>query len=255
MASKPPQPCLTIPLSLANSSHSGLIHTFRHFTIPEADFEKADYPYATRVSGVDDPQDVIHFSEFRAPFGPKDDFGCPGDVWIDVFPKKYGLYAKAKTKWTKWPGRTGHLTSMIVHPYFPMFLWCTEAGVTWTNYTQTLIFDGTLDPSPSSAPDVLAKFLAREVESRESDRMYPETGGSSRTHGQTDTPVVSRQVEPEQAASGRPVSTKIPFLITYKTEYNRPSFKIHCWTSQSLDSLSRRIWQSCPTKISASLRS
>ena len=98
----------------------------------------------------------------------------------------------------KWPGTT-RLTSMLVHPHLPVFLWCTETGVVWTHYTETLNFDKT-NQSRDSAQDMINKLLAREAMASVHDEMKLVAEGPS-TDDQTLTSVALRQVQSKQYAS------------------------------------------------------
>ena len=211
MTGKPPQPCLSLPINLVDSAHPALTGKLRYFTMSEADLQKVDYPYATKTSDWDNSQHVIHYNEFRAHFGPNYDFGHPGDVWIDVNPHNYGLYARSKNKWMKWPVSTGEITS-IVHPHLPVFLRCTETGVAWTH--ETLSSNSTIDQTEESARDIICKFLAREAETEasiqnEKKLVAERSSGDDQAH----TSEASPQVEPEQAVSDTP-------LLTYRKLIN-----------------------------------
>ena len=181
-----------------------------------ANLQKVDYPYATKAFDGDNNRHVIYYNEFRAQFGPNDDFGHPGDVWINIFPPTYGLYTRSKDKWMKWPGTTRQITPRILHPHLPVFLCCTETGISWIHHSETRNVGETIDQSPNGARDIIGKFLAREAKA-EAGEQDKRKLVAERSSNQNHTSVTSRQVEPEQAVSDGPLFTS---RFTYKKLIN-----------------------------------
>ncbi|KAA1477472.1 hypothetical protein DENSPDRAFT_844644 [Dentipellis sp. KUC8613] len=123
---KPHMPCFAYPHP---ASHSPTPFTFtrRHFsvkTVPDT------FPY-------DVPTDnglQIHYFEFRGKCPPPSDVGHPGDVWLDLTPGNYALYAcmHAPGQWARWPGPRKAKKQMFAHPLLPgRYLWCTRKHVLW----------------------------------------------------------------------------------------------------------------------------
>ncbi|KAF8169016.1 hypothetical protein K438DRAFT_1983593 [Mycena galopus ATCC 62051] len=85
----------------------------------------------------------IPFLEFRSLFDPPSDIGNPGDIWLNVSPPSYALFAlNAKKEWVrwpgptlewiKWPGPTLDKRRMLPHPFLPTYgLWCTIKHASW----------------------------------------------------------------------------------------------------------------------------
>ncbi|KIM77905.1 hypothetical protein PILCRDRAFT_824893 [Piloderma croceum F 1598] len=129
---KPLQPCLVNPIP-TSSSQTVIIYKHTYFNENANDLK--DYPYFTgRSIRSQGNACTIHYVEFRCASTPPSDIGHPGDVWIDLTPDKFGLYAKVGADWKKWPGLLAHDDSLIVHPHVPIrVLWCTKRCVTWLN--------------------------------------------------------------------------------------------------------------------------
>jgi hypothetical protein len=129
---KPLQPCLVNPIP---TSSSQIVIIYKHTYFYENAKDLKDYPYfAGRSIRNKGNACTIHYVEFRCASTPPSDIGHPGDVWIDLTPDKFGLYAKAGADWKKWPGLLAHDDSLIVHPHIPTrVLWCTKRYVTWLN--------------------------------------------------------------------------------------------------------------------------
>jgi hypothetical protein len=129
---KPLQPCLVNPIP---TSSSQIVIIYKHTYFDENANDLKDYPYfASRSIRSQGNACTIHYVEFRCASNPPSDIGHPGDVWIDLTPDKFALYAKVGADWKKWPGLFAHDDSLIVHPHVPTrVLWCTKRCVTWLN--------------------------------------------------------------------------------------------------------------------------
>ncbi|KAJ7192056.1 hypothetical protein B0H12DRAFT_1332151 [Mycena haematopus] len=75
----------------------------------------------------------VRFLEFRSLCDPPSDIGHPGDIWLNVSPSSYALFAlNAKKEWVRWPGPTLDKERMITHPYLSIYaLWCTIKQASW----------------------------------------------------------------------------------------------------------------------------
>src|ERR1700734_365721 len=127
---KPVQPCLAHPIP---TSSSQIVITYKHTYFDENASDLENYPYFASPSNRGQPQTrSIHFVEFRCVSAPPSDIGHPGDVWIDLTPNMFGIYAKVDGDWRKWPGLLTQDDSLIAHPHIPSrVLWCTKHRVTW----------------------------------------------------------------------------------------------------------------------------
>ncbi|KAJ6473110.1 hypothetical protein C8R45DRAFT_1012271 [Mycena sanguinolenta] len=75
----------------------------------------------------------IRYLEFRSLCDPPSDIGHPGDIWLNISPSSYALFAlNAKKEWVKWPGPALDKERMILHPYLSIYaLWCTIKQAGW----------------------------------------------------------------------------------------------------------------------------
>ncbi|TFY61994.1 hypothetical protein EVG20_g6857 [Dentipellis fragilis] len=111
----------------ASRSPKPFTYTRRHFTVKTV---PDTFPY-------DVPTDnglQIHYFEFRGKCPPPTDVGHPGDVWLDLTPGNYALYAcmQAPGQWARWPGPRKAKKQMFAHPLLPgRYLWCTRKHVLW----------------------------------------------------------------------------------------------------------------------------
>jgi hypothetical protein len=134
---RPLQPCLANPIP---TSSSQTVITYKHTSFDEDASDLGNYPYHVGLSNYGQGKTLtIHFVEFRCVGSPPSDIGYPGDVWIDLTPDQFGLYAKVGADWKKWPGLLTHSDSLISHPHIPTrTLWCTKHRVTWLKHTSLL---------------------------------------------------------------------------------------------------------------------
>ncbi|KAJ6463656.1 hypothetical protein DFH09DRAFT_1491513 [Mycena vulgaris] len=90
-----------------------------------------EFPF--RVPDLLQNRHPVHFLEFRALCDPPPDLGNPGDIWLNVSPPSYALFAlNAEKEWVRWPGPTLDTARMIPHPYLPVYaLWCTIKQASW----------------------------------------------------------------------------------------------------------------------------
>ncbi|KAJ7775639.1 hypothetical protein DFH07DRAFT_952027 [Mycena maculata] len=74
----------------------------------------------------------VRFLEFRSSSDPPADIGNPGDIWLNVSPASYVLFAlNANKEWVRWCP-TLDTAGMIVHPFLPLYaLWCTIKQASW----------------------------------------------------------------------------------------------------------------------------
>jgi hypothetical protein len=121
---KPPMPCIANPKP---SSASPILFAYerRHFTVKTL---PDSFPYEViRDNGLQ-----IHYFEFRGQGPPPADLGFPGDVWLNIRPGEFSLYAHTKTDWVVWPGPRKAKKQMFEHPLVPgRYLWCTRKHVLW----------------------------------------------------------------------------------------------------------------------------
>ncbi|KAF7333007.1 High osmolarity signaling protein SHO1 [Mycena venus] len=76
----------------------------------------------------------VCFLEFRSFSDPPLDIGNPGDIWLNISPTSYTLFAlNVKKEWVRWPGPTlDDKERLIPHPYIPTYaLWCTIKQASW----------------------------------------------------------------------------------------------------------------------------
>ncbi|KAJ6579687.1 hypothetical protein DFH09DRAFT_332982 [Mycena vulgaris] len=90
-----------------------------------------EFPF--RVPDLLQNRHPVHFLEFRALCDPPPDLGNPGDIWLNVSPPSYALFAlNSEKEWVRWPGPTLDTARMIPHPYLPVYaLWCTIKQASW----------------------------------------------------------------------------------------------------------------------------
>ncbi|TFY76835.1 hypothetical protein EWM64_g7175 [Hericium alpestre] len=117
-------PCFAYP-NPTSASPIPFSYERRHFTVKTV---PDDFPYElVRDNGLQ-----IHYFEFRGPGPPPNDLGHPGDVWLNVKPGEYNLYARMQSHWELWPGPRKAKKHMFAHPLVPgRYLWCTRKHVLW----------------------------------------------------------------------------------------------------------------------------
>ncbi|KAJ7174678.1 hypothetical protein C8R46DRAFT_1031299 [Mycena filopes] len=87
-----------------------------------------DFPF--RLALDSENRYPVRFLEFRSPHDPPPDVGYPGDIWLNVSPTEYALFAlNAQREWVRW---SGPRTATIRHPYLATYaLWCTIKQASW----------------------------------------------------------------------------------------------------------------------------
>ncbi|KAI0028153.1 hypothetical protein K488DRAFT_90057 [Vararia minispora EC-137] len=123
---KPLMPALARP----NPTSASGIHpaTYpRHFNLKDG--APVSFPFEPhRENGMVQ----IHYREFRGQGPPPNDIGDAGDVWMDIRPGHYALYAHKNDQWEKWTGPHKSKKKMFEHPLVPgRYLWCTKKSVLW----------------------------------------------------------------------------------------------------------------------------
>ncbi|KAJ6544407.1 hypothetical protein B0H19DRAFT_1380662 [Mycena capillaripes] len=90
----------------------------------------ADFPFRLEL---EQNRYSVRFLEFRSFCDPPFDIGNPGDIWLNVSPASYALFAlNAHKEWVRWPGPTLDEGKQIMHPYLPIYaLWCTVKQASW----------------------------------------------------------------------------------------------------------------------------
>jgi hypothetical protein len=165
---KPFQPCLADPIPTTSSQ---IVVTYKHTHFDEDRTDLENYPYLASPSSENDGRTcAIHFVEFRCLSAPPSDIGHPGDVWIDLTPDQFGLYARVGADWRKWPGMYTQDDLLIVHPHIPTrALWCTKHRVTWLK-RRTIMCDWAARQAESSdqemvltASHTICRMLTNEV--------------------------------------------------------------------------------------------
>ncbi|KAJ7499917.1 hypothetical protein FB451DRAFT_1385576 [Mycena latifolia] len=90
-----------------------------------------EFPF--RLPELVENRHPIHFIEFRASCDPPPDLGNPGDIWLNILPASFALFAlNGPREWVRWSGPTFDEARMIQHPYLPLYaLWCTIKRAGW----------------------------------------------------------------------------------------------------------------------------
>ena len=117
-----------------------------------------DYPFRL---DPDRPTMVLFF-EWRGRGAPPGDIGYPGDVYLDLTPGHFALYAHMTTKWVKWVGPRVQKEQLIAHPHFhdERFLRCSEITVGW--YAIKTNTDNRFLPKTFNASDAIKTIIANE---------------------------------------------------------------------------------------------
>ncbi|KAJ7438709.1 hypothetical protein B0H11DRAFT_576360 [Mycena galericulata] len=95
------------------------------------DYITSDFPF--QLPDLVEDRYPVPFLEFRALCDPPSDIGNPGDIWMNVSPTSYALFAlNANKDWVRWPGATLDKARLVLHPYLPLYaLWCTIKQASW----------------------------------------------------------------------------------------------------------------------------
>ncbi|RDB20307.1 hypothetical protein Hypma_012653 [Hypsizygus marmoreus] len=128
-------------------------------------------PVDNTVPPYDGPTNIsrtcgdIEYTEFRAYGPPSPTFGHPGDIYINVSPKTYELYARDNYSWFKWGGPL-YRYHVIKHPLHEDYiLQCSlKSGPTWSETAgKRHITELRKDGGVPSASDCIEAFLDRET--------------------------------------------------------------------------------------------
>jgi hypothetical protein len=127
------------------------LKTFHAHIIPD------DYPFRLDP----DRPTVVPFFEWRGRGAPPNDIGYPGDVYLDLTPDHFALYAYTTT-WVKWVGPRVQKEQLIAHPHFrdDRFLRCSQTTVGW--YAIKTITDNRRIPKTLSASEAIRTIIAHE---------------------------------------------------------------------------------------------
>jgi hypothetical protein len=117
-----------------------------------------DYPFQLDP----DRPTMVPFFEWRGRGAPPEDIGYPGDVYLDLTPDHFALYAYTTTKWVKWVGPRVQKEQLIAHPHFhdDRFLRCSPTTVGW--YAIKTITDNRRIPKTLSASEAIQTIIAHE---------------------------------------------------------------------------------------------
>ncbi|KAJ7983244.1 hypothetical protein DFH06DRAFT_1292496 [Mycena polygramma] len=133
---KPEQPG---PENYAPSSSSSLEfeYTWKNIRVNPQNIDPDTFPFHLELQPEQNRYNV-RFLEFRSHSDPPRDIGNPGDIWMNVSPASYALFAlSAQREWVRWagPGATldgGSGAQVVLHPYLPLYaLWCTIKQASW----------------------------------------------------------------------------------------------------------------------------
>ncbi|KAJ6506298.1 hypothetical protein C8R47DRAFT_1101804, partial [Mycena vitilis] len=109
------------------------IYTWKSVRVNPQNLDPATFPFHLELA-PGQTRYTIRFLEFRAHFDPPkhdldSDIGNPGDVWLNVSPAAYAVFALSKRRaWVRWAGPA----PALAHPYLPLYaLWCTLKQASW----------------------------------------------------------------------------------------------------------------------------
>jgi hypothetical protein len=131
-----------------------------------------NYPYKLTLDGDKPNRAKIPYYEWRGRGPPPGDVGYPGDVYLDLTPGAYALYAYTLGKWVKWVGPCVEKEEHIRHPHLmDRFLGYSEKNVNWYSFST---IKGHARKLPSSTADevirTIVKFEREENRSKEAKR-------------------------------------------------------------------------------------
>ncbi|KAJ6506295.1 hypothetical protein C8R47DRAFT_1101797, partial [Mycena vitilis] len=124
------------------------IYTWKSVRVNPQNLDPATFPFHLELA-PGQTRYTIRFLEFRARADPpkhdsEPDIGNPGDVWLNVSPAAYAVFAMSKRRaWVRWAGPAPALQAggvgrkegeaqVITHPYLPLYaLWCTLKQASW----------------------------------------------------------------------------------------------------------------------------
>ncbi|KAJ7227925.1 hypothetical protein C8J57DRAFT_1534698 [Mycena rebaudengoi] len=224
MALKPPQPS---PESYTPATSSSVSFRFEwKATRVHPDNIPATFPFSLPLVGT---RFRVQFLEFRANADPPPDIGNPGDIWFNVSPQSYALFAlNRKREWIRWTGSKLDFDSLIYHPYIPMYaLWCTITQASWYHrdklqsdwagdkLTARQALGGYASPDAMLEADVGVRLILLS-ETKES------TGSSNPTAGPTPPPIddLLISVLGQSAGSSAISETKDTLIATLTTGIN-----------------------------------
>ncbi|VDB95416.1 unnamed protein product [Peniophora sp. CBMAI 1063] len=126
---KPQHPCIDNPHPTSSTSHVRFVCEQKQFS--HKDPLPADFPYKV-ARDTSNGASTIPYLEFRGEGDPPADVGTPGDVWLDIRPGHYQLWACGRTAWEIWRGPNKSKKDMHPHPLVTgRFLWITRKSVLW----------------------------------------------------------------------------------------------------------------------------
>ncbi|KAJ7605853.1 hypothetical protein DFH06DRAFT_1310064 [Mycena polygramma] len=133
---KPEQPG---PENYTPSSSSSLEfeYTWKNVRVNPQNIDPHTFPFHLELQPEQNRYNV-RFLEFRSHSDPPHDNGNPGDIWLNVSPAAYALFAlSAQREWVRWAGPGATLdpdggAQVVLHPYLPLYvLWCTIKQASW----------------------------------------------------------------------------------------------------------------------------
>ncbi|KAJ7605856.1 hypothetical protein DFH06DRAFT_1487095 [Mycena polygramma] len=133
---KPEQPG---PDNYAPSSSSSLEfeYSWKNVRVNPRNIDLDAFPFHLELQPEQNRYNV-RFLEFRSHSDPPIDIGNRGDIWLNVSPASYALFALSpRREWARWPGPGATLdgaggAQVISHPYLPLYvLWCTIKQASW----------------------------------------------------------------------------------------------------------------------------
>ena len=186
-------------------------------------------------------KDSYPFSEFRGLGSPELNIGRPGDIYIDITPGLYALYARYPERWLLWPG-SNDASNLLLHPLLSdRCLWC-HTTVGWFHRRNVRVNSGKwhiwrrnlsiclkyMHPSPSaSASELLSETLnfqerlSGESKKRKREALHQPIRTELPSFA-TDTPSPSQI---RNFAKNQSPTDALPFLSS-TTLHSQPAHKI-----------------------------